>query len=117
MLDHITADDHPRRRPRRVPGRLQPDRLNRAGSRGVLPIVSDPAWIALATPSDLPKGTRPCFNRIPTSRKDTPCISQRPRVVYTLAAERQRDLRAQAMRAHLKQLALQAQPPPKSRAP
>ena len=43
--------------------------------------------------------------------------SQRPRVIYTLAAERQRDLRAQAMRAHLKQLALQAQPPPKSRAP
>ena len=43
--------------------------------------------------------------------------SQQLRVVYTLAAERQRDLRALAMRAHLKQLALQAQPPPKSRAP
>ena len=43
--------------------------------------------------------------------------TQRPRVAYSLAAERQRDLRALAMRAHLKQLALQAQPPPKSRAP
>jgi hypothetical protein len=42
---------------------------------------------------------------------------QHPRVAYSLAAERQRDLRAQAMRAHLKQLALRAQPPPKSRAP
>jgi hypothetical protein len=41
------------------------------------------------------------------------------RVVYTLAAERERDLRLQAVRAHLKQLASRAprRPPECKRAP
>ena len=43
MLDHFTTMTILGGAPRRVPGRLQPDRLNRAGSRGVLPTVSDPA--------------------------------------------------------------------------
>ena len=99
------------------PGRLQPDRLNRSGSRAVLPTPSrDHAWRA-RDPSDSPERNPSVIQQHPSVPKGLAVTNQHPRVVYTLAAERQRDLRAQAMRAHLKQLALLAQRPPKSRAP
>ena len=46
--------------------------------------------------------------------KGTAVLHQHPRIVYTLAAERQRDLLVQAQRAHLRQLARRApRRPPK----